>query len=128
MYKKLKETVYPSTEESIAVKVDSNGNEGCHSYELTHSLGFENGATRYDDSYYQSTILKFCERVEDKTNPGIQDEQLILVMIDRTKKLNERFPSEFNQMKLQGLEMALEACRLRIDDRIERGVMGKLEK
>ncbi|WP_159461422.1 hypothetical protein [Dysgonomonas massiliensis] len=51
-----------------------------------------------------------------------------MALLDRAKKLNGRFPSEYNKKMIEGLEMFLEACKDRVQDRIDRGVMGKLEK
>lgn len=60
--------------------------------------------------------------------PGIQDEQLALAMLDRIKKLNTVYPSKINLLQIKALEIFLDACKLRKDDRIARGVLGKLEK
>lgn len=77
--------------------------------------------------YEQS--IQFVHKASDGTiTPGLQSEQLVIALIDRHKKLNERFPSVHNEKMIQGLEIFLEACKERIDDRISRGVMGELKK
>ena len=60
--------------------------------------------------------------------PGLQSEQLVIALIDRTQKLNAQYPSEFNNKMIAGLQMFLEACKERVQDRISRDVMGKLKK
>ena len=49
-------------------------------------------------------------------------------MLDRIKKMNSVYPSRVNDLQIKALEIFLDACKLRIDDRIARNVMGKLEK
>lgn len=66
--------------------------------------------------------------VNGKMVKGVYEEQLALVLLDRHKKLNARFPSPQNEKMITGLEMFLEACKERVQGRMERGVMGKLEK
>ena len=60
--------------------------------------------------------------------PGLQSEQLALILLDRVKKLNERYPSEQNDKQIEGLTMYLQACKDRVEERINRGVMGELKK
>ena len=55
-------------------------------------------------------------------------EQLALILLDRVKKLNERYPSEQNDKQIEGLTMYLQACKDRVEERINRGVMGELKK
>ncbi len=59
---------------------------------------------------------------------GLQSEQLVLVLLDRAVKLNARFPSDHNTKMIAGLEMFLEACKERVEERMTRGVMGELKK
>lgn len=59
--------------------------------------------------------------------PGVQSEQLVIILIDRHKKLNSRFPSPQNEKMLLGLQMFLDACKERVDERIKNGVMGQLK-
>jgi len=117
--------VFPSEKETIAVKDDDVYN-GAHDYYIQLSKGFENGEAQYVNNNIR---LQFVQKNDDGTIiPGLQSEQLVYVLLDRAKKLNARFPSEYNEKMIRGLEMFLEACKERIEDRINRGVMGKLKK
>ena len=55
-------------------------------------------------------------------------DRLILAVLDRIKKLDSVYPNRTNALQIKALEIFLDACKLRVDDRIARGVMGKLEK
>jgi hypothetical protein len=117
--------VYPSKKFTISVEPDEDYG-GAHKYEMTNSTGFSNGEAQYDSS---TQVLQFVQKNKDGTmTPGIQSEQLVLALMDRTQKLNAVYPSEQNSKMLKGLQMFLDACRERIDDRINRGVMGDLKK
>lgn len=117
--------VFPSTHDSIFVE-DDYPLSGAHDYMAQESLGFKNGEALYSPSFQ---TIRFVKKLEDGTIiPGLQSEQLALILIDRHKKLNDRFPSDQNQKMVDGLEMFLEACRERVEDRINRNVMGKLKK
>ena len=59
---------------------------------------------------------------------GLQSEQIVIALIDRTKKLNNVYPSLQNEKMIEGLQMFLDACQERVQERIERGVMGELKK
>ena len=98
-------TVYPSLQPTIEV-IPTDGYNGAHRYRLQLCTGFDS----------------------KKITPGLQSEQLALILLDRVKKLNERYPSEQNDKQIEGLTMYLQACKERIDDRINRGVMGELQK
>jgi len=117
--------VFPSDEKSIAV-IDDELYHGAHTYYTRLSKGYENGKAQY---VKDSIELQFVQKNDDGTIiPGLQNEQLAYILLDRTKKLNARFPSKYNEKMIKGLEMFLEACKERVEDRINRGVMGKLKK
>lgn len=117
--------VYPSDKNTVSVVKDDKYN-GAHLYKFQDCLGFENGETIYDNNFQ---TIQFVQKLEDGTTiAGVQSEQLVLALIDRIKKLNNVYPSKTNEKQIQGLQMFLDACKERIDDRINRGVMGKLEK
>lgn len=117
--------VFPSEEATIWVEDDANYG-GAHQYSAQKSTGFNDGKATYIDEYIG---LQFVHKADDGTvTPGLQSEQLALIMLDRTKKLNARFPSVYNDKMILGLSMFLEACRERVEDRINRGVMGDLKK
>jgi len=123
--KQLDLVVFPSNVFTISVDNDDEYS-GAHKYHIRNCLGFNDGKTDYDKSMQSIQFVK----KEDNGNiiPGLQSEQLALVMLDRCKKLNARFPSVHNQKQLKGLEMFLEGCSDRVKERIERGVMGDLKK
>lgn len=117
--------VFPSDECSIAVAPDLDYG-GAHRYQIQNSLGFSEGFAKYADSFQE---IQFVQKNADGSMiPGVQSEQLAMIMLDRCKKLNARFPSEQNAKMIQGLELFLEACKERVQDRMNRGVMGDLKK
>ena len=117
--------VFPSEENTVSVVPDVDYN-GAHRYCFQNSLGFKDGKAEYIPSLQ---FIQFVQKNEDGTMiPGVQSEQLILAILDRTKKLNAKFPSPENLTMIYGLEMFLEACEKRIRDRMARGVMGGLKK
>jgi hypothetical protein len=119
--------VYPSTVPTIVVHDDNDVYGGAHKYTITNCLGFKDGETQYTHESQQD--IQFVQKNDDGSMiPGLQSEQLILMLIDRQEKLNARFPSEFNTKAIAGLKMFLEAQRERVEDRISRGVMGDLKK
>lgn len=118
-------TVFPSKERTIAVEPDDIYG-GAHRYIINHSLGYDSTGAVYTKD---TSVIQFVRKNDDGTIvSGLQSEQVVLALLDRTKKLNGRFPSEYNKKMIEGLEMFLEACKDRVQDRIDRGVMGKLEK
>lgn len=89
----------------------------------------------YDSKKQTSTYIdktdtiQFVQKNEDgSVIPGWQSEQLALILLDRVKKLNAKYPSDQNSKQIEGLEMYLAACKERIEERINRGVMGELKK
>lgn len=124
--KTIEQGVYPSNYTTVSKAHDNDIYGGAHHYVLENCLGFENGQTKYGGG---SQSIQFVHKADDGTvTPGLQSEQLVIALIDRTKALNERFPSPQNEKMIQGLEIFLAACKERIDDRINRGVMGDLKK
>ena len=120
-------TVFPSDERTIAVLMnDTYG--GAHKYYFTNCVGHQDGKTAYTSGLGQ--VIQFLEKPADggPVIPGVQSEQLIIALIDRTERLNEKFPSPFNDLMIRNLEGALAASRARVEDRLERDVMGKLAK
>ena len=117
-------TVFPSSLNTIQVVNDEKYN-GAHKYIIQNSRGYNNGRAEYDDSY---TKLNFIKINEDGTIiPGVQDEQLILIMLDRAKKLNAVYPSKWNNIKVNALNIALDACKGRVKGRIADNIMGELK-
>ena len=122
---KLPYMVFPSQQETIEVSPgDVYG--GAHYYLVEMSKGFNNGITEYTGT---KIAIPFVKKNDDGTmEAGIQSEQLAYVLLDRTIKLNNRFPSEQNAKMIEGLEMFIKACVDRVEDRLLRGVMGNLTK
>jgi hypothetical protein len=80
----------------------------------------------YDDSHQ---AIQFIQKLDDgRIISGIQSEQLVMILLDRHKKLNAHFPSAQNEKAMVGLQMFLDASRERIQERMNRGVMGELKK
>lgn len=99
---------------------------GAHNYQIKECLGFKDGKTEYVDSFQN---IRFVKKQDDGTVvAGLQSEQLVYVLLDRTKKLNARFPSSHNEKMIAGLQMFLDAARERVEERMNRGVMGELKK
>ena len=95
-------------------------------YVIRKCLGFNNGNTDYCNN---DVRIDFIKKEDDgRIISGLQSEQLAYVLLDRCKKLNTRFPSDHNTKQIAGLEMFLQGCRDRVEERIERGVMGELKK
>lgn len=122
----LNDKVYPSEETTIGVYEDNDVYGGAHYYKIKDCLGFNNGKTEYAPFDYG--FIQFIKKLDDGTIiPGVQSEQLVIILIDRHKKLNSRFPSPQNEKMLLGLQMFLDACKERVDERIKNGVMGQLK-
>lgn len=119
--------VFPSKENTIEV-IKTDGYDGAHRYRVRHCAGYDGKKCKigYTD---RTTTIQFVQKNDDGSIiPGLQSEQLALILLDRVKKLNERYPSEYNEKQIEGLTMFLDACRARIEDRVNRGVMGELKK
>ena len=58
---------------------------------------------------------------------GTTNEELLVILIDRTEYLDGLFPCEENKSALEHMRAALEAFNARTSKRIARGVEGKLE-
>lgn len=117
--------VFPSDEQCVWVEDDAIYG-GAHHYSAKKSTGFNNGKATYVEEFAD---LQFVQKNDDGSMiPGLQSEQLALILLDRAKKLNARFPSVYNDKMILGLNMFLEACKERVEDRINRGVMGDLKK
>lgn len=124
--KHLEHTVYPSTHRSIAVANDNDIYGGAHHYILENSTGFAAGETQYGGG---TQSLQFVHKSDDGTiTPGVLDQQVVIILLDRVGKLNARFPCEENDRMIEGLEQYLAASQQRVQNRINRGVMGELKK
>lgn len=118
--------VYPSVEPTIEV-IPTDGYDGAYRYRAKMCTGFDKNLNT--STYVDKTdTIQFVQKNEDGTViPGWQSEQLALILLDRVKKLNAKYPSEYNEKQIEGLTMYLDACRERIIDRMDRNVMGELK-
>jgi len=118
--------VFPSEDKTMAVLQDDTYG-GAHKYFITNCLGFNDGKTEYTPGEGQA--IQFVMKLEDGTMvPGVQSEQLVLMLLDRHERLNNKFPSDQYEKMKAGLEMFLEAAKERVESRMSRGVMGILQK
>lgn len=93
-----------------------------HAYELQN---FENKAE-------MGQVLQFIHKVPNETNPttlivlsdGTTNEDVLAVLIDRMKFLNNSFPCRENSIVITKLEEALMWLEKRTKDREKRGVEG----
>lgn len=117
--------VFPSKVNTITV-IDDDTYGGAHEYFIRECMGFNNGETVYVDS---EQMISFVKKLDDGTiEPGLQSEQIVIMLMDRHVKLNNRFPSPQNEKMIKGLQMFLDAAAERVQERIDRGVMGDLKK
>lgn len=118
-------TVFPSDEKTITVETDDTYG-GAHVYFVKACKGFNNGKTEYVET---DVIIPFVKKLDSgEVEAGLQSEQLVYILLDRAIKLNNRFPSAQNEKMITGLQMFLDACRERVEERLSRGVMGELKK
>jgi len=123
--KQLNYKVFPSEDKTIFVE-DDKIYGGAHYYTAKPFIGIENNIPIYTED---ELIIPFCKTLENGTIvAGLQSEQLAYILLDRCLKLNARFPSTHNIKMMAGLDMFLDACEERVQERISRGVMGKLIK
>jgi len=117
--------VFPSTNTTILVReTDEYG--GAHEYQFMNSIGFNDGVAGYVDSYQRIQFVK--KESDGSMTAGIQSEQLLIALIDRHNKLNNKFPSREGAIAITKMEEALLWLEARVKERIRRGVMGELKK
>lgn len=116
--------VFPSTENTIvSIKTDDKFN-GAHNYEVKPMLRYEPGVgAAYG---LEGMPVTFVKKNDDGTwQPGLQSEQLLLLLIDRHVKMSAVFPSPQDDHFLSFLNSALNVLAMRVQDRTRRGVMGE---
>jgi hypothetical protein len=110
--------------------VDNPGPGGAnHSYHVT------TGPNGYVPGTGMATPPRFCLSIDFQYGPvpesginGITNEVLIAILIDRMEGFQRGpFACERNAMVLDHLQKALMICHGRTQDRIDRGVEGKME-
>lgn len=122
---RLPDRVFPSEVRSVAVAPDADYG-GAHRYQFQESLGFNKGGAEYADSFQEIHFVQ--KNLDGSMTPGLQSEQLLIALIDRHKKLNAKFPSREGSLAITKMEEALQWLRARVEERINRGVMGDLKK
>lgn len=121
----LDSTVFPSDEKTIAVEPDPDYG-GAHCYHIKNCVGFNNGKTGYVPE--EQTIQFVQKNADGSIIPGLQSEQLVLMLIDRHTKLNAKYPDPRFDRLVGSLRAFLQAAHERVQERIDRGVMGELKK
>jgi hypothetical protein len=117
--------VFPSNKMTISVR-DDDTYSGAHYYEFNNCKGFNNGETEYTEN---KQSIQFIKKEDDNSIvEGIQSEQLLIALIDRHKKLNDRFPSREGSLAITKMEEALHWLEARVKERINRNIMGELKK
>jgi hypothetical protein len=119
--------VFPSDERTIAVLEDDTYG-GAHRYYITNCLGHKDGKTTYTPGEGQTLQFVMKPANGEEVLPGIQSEQLIILLIDRTERLNAKFPCAENVEMIACLQGALDASKKRVQDRMAREVMGELKQ
>jgi hypothetical protein len=124
--KQLDAVVFPSTERTIYVRHDEKYG-GAHRYVVANSLGYDPGRKEAVYAHGSHQVLQFVNGVYGTAEqvPGLQSEQIVLILLDRLKKMNAVYPDPSNAKQQAGLEMFLEGCADRVRAREERGVMGQ---
>jgi hypothetical protein len=116
--------VYPAQTPVIGVVVDPKY-KGAHTYLFRETTGRGPKGNMYITSEQK---LQFVYGIDDEnTVPGITSEQLFLALLDRHIKMDVVYPSDSNKKIIQALETCLQAQKERIDERMERNVIGTLQ-
>lgn len=101
---------------------------GAHDYLAKACLGWDsdNNCSKFIDELIPVSFVK--KEADGTLIGGLQNEQLLTILIDRMVKLNDKFPCDENVEQLRCLREALEWQESRTVARVSRGVMGNLEK
>lgn len=92
--------------------IDMLGYDETHMPDVECKIHFQNGARKLDDSIH-----------------GVLDVDLLEIVRDRLKGFQGgEFATEYNAKALEHLEIALMYMNRRVEDRIERNVLGTNEK
>ena len=92
-----------------------------HTYELSN----------FENKDVQGQILRFIHKEPNENNElitisdGTTNEEILEVLIDRIKFLNNKFPCFENESAIEHLEFALFQLNERTRKRVERNVEGK---
>ena len=108
--------------------IPDNDYGGAHDYIALACEGWdsENECSKFTERVIP---VSFCKKEQDGTMVGgLQTEQLLLILIDRQIKLNDKFPCDENIEAIRCLKEALDWQQERVRARVSRGVMGQLKK
>lgn len=131
-YKELS-PIYPAVKSSVKVFDTDDKYGGAHAYALNLTKGMQykdvDGEKIPAFEYLNERLMiQFVHKSsDDEVIPGITNEQLFQVLIDRMSKLNAMFPSSENNLIIECLIKCLQLSESRTRDRLERGVAGKLQ-
>lgn len=110
---------------NVVVATDEKGNGGAnHRYEVISHQPNVNGVVNM-------AIIQFQDgaRKEEGSTPGVLDTDLLEIVRDRYKAFQDGpFASEYNAKALEHIEIALMYANRRVEDRIERNVLGTNNK
>lgn len=98
----------------------------CHSYEV-----YPHGVSPIEGRGNLIMEIEFQKgpRKDPSSRPGVLDCDLLEIVRDRLKAFQAGpMASEYNAVALEHVEAALQAMNKRVEDRIERGVLGTMEK
>ena len=119
------ETIQKREKLNEVYAVDEKGPGGAnHEYEICKYK--QRGLYREEIS-----TIKFQKgpRNEDGSQQGVIDTDLLEIVRDRLKDFQAgEYKSEYNEKALEHIELALMYLNRRVEDRIERNVLGKYEK
>lgn len=117
---------FPSSFVSVKGLKEPDYDEPAHKFIVTPSLGFENGESVW--ALGGQMTLQFVKKLEDGTViPGLQTEQLLRITLMRHTAFQKKFPSKENACFITHIQEALFWLQERVQERIDRGVMGKLQ-
>lgn len=110
--------------------VDEIGPGGANHEYIIVKTGAKVSEGYVDDKDLMCAIQLQCgPRKEENSIHGVIDGDLLEIVRDRLKAFqNGPFSSEYNEKALFHIEEALKAMNQRVEDRIERNVLGRNEK
>ena len=107
--------------------VDDEGPGGAHHKYIIAKVGTEMDPISKDVEENIVGVINFqCgARKEEDAVSGVIDSDLLEIVRDRLKSFQEgTFASDYNANALKYVELALMYLNMRVEDRIERGVLG----
>lgn len=101
-----------------------------------HRYKLANFEPTWEDGSYPEQVIQFIEKVSKEEgfselvtlHNGTTNEEVLKVLIDRLRYLNNKFPCIENKLAIANLQIALFHLEERTKERLKRGVEGKHEK